>query len=1365
MNRKKVKRIVSRGIAALLSLVMILVLLPYTVLAENETAPTAPQPADQRFSSILDPGKPSGYSETMANPYGYAQGQSFMLSEQNELLLYYTFNATDQPQHKYTAWYDHYEKGRGTSLRDNKDGFGSYGMYSDTKAYAYVAAVAFNPNGTGRNDHVAYLGYENTGDKGFYLWVMNTANGQQYGPVRVSNASCGWLDSKNADLYAGSNFFNIVAGDFDADGKDDLVVSIVDDKDNYGLTQIRFSGGNFTQVMTCSKRLLHPIYQSLVSKIDFGRNDNASNKLAMDLAVGDFNGDGVEDLVVLSYPNLGNVLNDSKDFTDLRFGVPYLSVAYGTTGVRSLSDSSTASAYLDAGQQELYIVNVPTTVDHATMFCSAVAAGDINGDGRDEILTAGYEGFVGETNKGNLNYYPFSDKHLLYGSFTASGGSLTNIEYTLLEMNAWTAHANGKTDPVGPKLSVEAVAVDGKAARERIFISGDIYKCQPGSNKLLIQPSSTREDVKESPITLSYFRSADKNVKGDTVGKSYIASTAVGNFEETKEGREQLAYVVGLQSSDRKHKYSFSVHIAGGNEYQDDTAKNYYCATGDYIFYSQEFNLGRRTNCVIAAVDRDNDGIVASYRNASYAWSDPNVRAILQASPYFAELKDSENDFLNDTPETHYSTSVTYSFETASTNSVSFGAGFAGEAAGAAGPAFELQAGYAMDWSETFTKTLETSVTNTFTAGFYDTVILYRTPVFVYSYDISYRDQNGKTQTEILQISIPKAPRYEQLSIGRYNEFVDYYNAMLLETGTKQGLSEEKCAESYLQRLSDDLYLGSEGDPYGYYLDDISGGLNPLPEQYGLLMKLTNNAGQNSAEYTFDQSEGKTEETAHGFTFDLTVTFGLDIGAVKARAGGYVSLEYMHGHSTSTTNGTGTSFGGTVAGIDGNAMQQAGINPDGWSFNWRLARWRSNLTDVSDKNKGKVPIIGYVLSNVQSPPLPVKDLTLEFTRSNENAELYFDLQWQCGDDASSGRPSTAGYRIYLYDPAENQYKLLETVEGALNTSHRFTDFYDGREYYSFMVTAYSEASFTAPSLESVPRFETYYMSTSEISILKIVKTGSEGLTDTYTIYFANGTTQTFTVTNGNGVASIELLSTDMETGIDIYQITFTDGSTTTFTVKNGEKGEQGETGETGVGIDRIEKLRSEGNVDYYAVYLTDGTFYTFPVANGIDGKDGKDGINGKDGIDGKDGKDGQDGNDGVDGQNGLDGRDGQNGVDGKNGTNGTNGLDGRDGKDGMNGLDGADGVGISDIRIDESGSFLFTLTDGRVVNAGVSPENNAQAEALAALQARLGELEGQQQSYRTLAYLGLILACISLAWQLISLIIELARKKETKIAV
>ena len=58
-----------------------------------------------------------------------------------------------------------------------------------------------------------------------------------------------------------------------------------------------------------------------------------------------------------------------------------------------------------------------------------------------------------------------------------------------------------------------------------------MYKCQPESNKLYIQPSDTREDLRESPLTLNYFRSADKHVKAGTVGKSYIASVAVGNFE------------------------------------------------------------------------------------------------------------------------------------------------------------------------------------------------------------------------------------------------------------------------------------------------------------------------------------------------------------------------------------------------------------------------------------------------------------------------------------------------------------------------------------------------------------------------------------------------------------------------------------------------------------------------------------------------------------------------------------------------------------------------------------------------------------------------------------------------------------------
>ena len=87
--------------------------------------------------------------------------------------------------------------------------------------------------------------------------------------------------------------------------------------------------------------------------------------------------------------------------------------------------------------------------------------------------------------------------------------------------------------------------------------------------------------------------------------------------------------------------------------------------------------------------------------------------------------------------------------------------------------------------------------------------------------------------------------------------------------------------------------------------------------------------------------------------------------------------------------------------------------------------------------------------------------------------------------------------------------------------------------------------------------------TEIVSIVSIEKTSTEGLVDTYTIKYTNGTTSTFTVTNG-------------EDGVD------------------GINGKDGVDGKNGV----------------------DGK-------DGVDGVDGKDGV---DGVDGKDGLNGQDGN-------------------------------------------------------------------------------------------------------------------------------------------
>ena len=76
------------------------------------------------------------------------------------------------------------------------------------------------------------------------------------------------------------------------------------------------------------------------------------------------------------------------------------------------------------------------------------------------------------------------------------------------------------------------------------------------------------------------------------------------------------------------------------------------------------------------------------------------------------------------------------------------------------------------------------------------------------------------------------------------------------------------------------------------------------------------------------------------------------------------------------------------------------------------------------------------------------------------------------------------------------------------------------------------------------------------SIKGIEKTGTDVLVDTYTITLTDGTTSTFTVTNGKEISGISKTGTSGL--VDTYTISFNDGTESTFTVTNGEKGDKGE---------------------------------------------------------------------------------------------------------------------------------------------------------------------------------------------------------------
>ena len=90
--------------------------------------------------------------------------------------------------------------------------------------------------------------------------------------------------------------------------------------------------------------------------------------------------------------------------------------------------------------------------------------------------------------------------------------------------------------------------------------------------------------------------------------------------------------------------------------------------------------------------------------------------------------------------------------------------------------------------------------------------------------------------------------------------------------------------------------------------------------------------------------------------------------------------------------------------------------------------------------------------------------------------------------------------------------------------------------------------------------------------------------------------------SGKGIDYIDLSSS---TGlIDTYTIYYTDGTSSTFNVTNGEmgpEGPEGPMGETGRGINSIQLTSSIGLIDTYTIYYTDGTTSTFNVTNGTNG--------------------------------------------------------------------------------------------------------------------------------------------------------------------
>ena len=1214
------RSIFERGFAILLSVILMAACFPLSIFAEDTT-----QGPDFSGTNLmnLENVQPSGYTTT-TNPYGYDVGMPFLMVEQNELMYLNVWGN----QVRQASYFDMgTESSLPTFARKKSGANGTF--FVDT--YALMEAVAFDPTGSGRKDHVAFVGISN---KRGYLWVIDTrqeAGSDRSEPVDIGDFTYMYDgNSFKVPTYANRSFLNIVAGDFDGDGKESIVV-YTPESYNAGGCQIQqwdYNGGGLTQ-RGKSNSLLMSYYNEHPWHDVENSGGNQRRKLGVSMAVGDFNGDYVDDLAVLSYCHR---LPNDKAKVD--YYLPELQIVYGSKDGGAIVTKS-------AAQKEIFCAYMGMSGGRARYefpVAASLTCGDLDGDGDVDLFLAGMLGKFGTwkkdasmVNETITMYAPY----MYVGKMTNVGGTFAKSTNGTIRSNGWTYGGYHDADDVWQRLAVEAVAVNGRGrgAKELVFVNGTLYDVS--NNKPV------------AVYTGGYFGSSDDGASSTTrISNCDIQSIAVGNFDGNKAGREQVVFTIALKHKNNNESHLLTGYMRGIN-YNDKTVngeiKEYGTAGGyDCLVPTDSYvntNAQNAVSFLVIPVDKNNDGVLAKYRGVTYAYTDPDVKAVLQAGPYFKDIMDAGNN------ETEYVLTESYELSDWDSDSVSFSIGYSTEFNFLGGKA-SIETGYALDWTKSFERSLHEEWSQSFSAQAYNSVVVSRTPVFVYEYDIQKADGTWNDKT-VMQTAIPQGPVYEQLSVDAYNKFATEYNKYMADRKDKP--------TCYLLEKIDpaaNWMDGNEGDPYRYNHDGW-GALNPDIQASAISKSefaLGYNGTLDKVAWTKENTTTKSVEMSHGFFFNSSIKWGNEDVATH---GVTTSLEYSDGKGNSTSKGTAVGASCTVTSLDKQSLVAEGIPApvvDAYRFHWTLGQWQRHLSGAANN---KTPFIGYSVTNLSSPPRAIDNLDKTITRGEGNFDLK--LSWT-KPDCENGHPAITGYYVYSKDES-GAYTRVSGKLSAEATEYEIKDL-DLKGKYTYVVT--TVATVDNKDYESVWSNEAHYRADEAPYI------GSNGN------WWVGGTDTGVKAAGDDGKPG-----KDGETPYigenGNWWIGFTDTKVKAAGTdgKDGEKGEDGETPYIG----------ENGN---WWIGETD----TGVKAVGTDGADGKDGADGLTPSIGENGNWWIGATDtgvkaaGTDGTNGTNGADGLTPSIGENGNwwigetdtgvkaAGTDGADGKDGADGTNGVDG-----------------------------------------------------------------------------------------------
>lgn len=477
-----------------------------------------------------------------------------------------------------------------------------------------IATVAFDPNGTGKDEYIANLVFDKSSER-LRLYVTNKDR-------RVSEVvQIGDDDDsryiKNLKFYQTRAMLSLAAGDFDGDGKDTLMIYTPgNNKNTYTVDSIKeytFSGSTLTD----KGRVIN-----LGDVIDGGQealkamlchDGNGDNELrahlSVDMEVGDVDMDGIDELAMTVNVNdlkESEYKLDGKTYTD--FEKSYLTV-YDYNNSNKWSQMTKQTLLNSSGGARGRARFAGVTIGYVSDAPS--------GSMPPEVVAVGYY-----DKKDNYRDCEFDTSKLLAYSYqysTKDNSWIEKIKATEVVTNGFT-NTGTKGDDVQNPIAVAAVAADGVNSQEYLFISGSMYKVGTvnGSQQLSILDGSDKGH--------------DRWLGGRLINNSGILDYAIGNFDGNKQGMEQVYYV-----EYRKQETFDKQFLKIGQLYKGSAGSTFSRWEDDWTYYDKG-----NCNLAIATADVNNDAMLAKIKSVSTGYTDPKVMAILEASPHFAEVNDGD---------------------------------------------------------------------------------------------------------------------------------------------------------------------------------------------------------------------------------------------------------------------------------------------------------------------------------------------------------------------------------------------------------------------------------------------------------------------------------------------------------------------------------------------------------------------------------------------------------------------------------------------------------------------------------------------------------------------------------------------------